>query len=430
MFDTKAPENLEQIPPGPELARVLAALRYDSLSPHDLVRVLRAQQRQVAHYQAASYWTMDQIVTAYQSPDDLEDAFDLNRAVDGAAAEISAALHLTRQSGEYETGMAVDLNRRLPQVLDALLCGDIDVRRARVMVAATSHVSEAIAQGAVDMVIEDASGLTTGQLRARLRKLCIDADPATAHDLYEMYLEDRRLVLEANDTGTANLMGMDLPPHVAASIKTWIHREAIKLKKLGDTRTMDQLRADIYTDLLRRRYKAGKATRAGFGVLTLTGTAESFTGQSRESVELHGFGPVFSEIAQEVAEHHENAELRWNTVDPATGLPIDGGIVRRHPTRAQRRQVEALHRTCIHPGCRMAAVDCDLDHTVPWEKQKLTCTSQLGPMCRHHHVIRHTFGWDYQLVHTARWGGDFIFTSPFGHHYTTSGKQPVSARGP
>lgn len=426
MFDSKAPENLEAIPPGPELAAVLASLDYDRLSPYDLVRVLGAQQRQAAHYQAASYWTMDRIVTAYQNPHDLEDARDLTLAVDGAAAEIGAALSLTRTSAEYETGMAVDLNRRLPQVLDALLRGRIDLRRARVMVAATSHVSESIARTAIDMVMDDAPGLTTGQLKARLRKLCIDADPDTAHDLYEMSVADRRLVIEANDTGTANLMGLDLAPHVAMSIKTWIHRQAIKLKNLGDTRTMDQIRADIYTDLLLRRYVDGKTTKADFGVLTITGTAETLTGQSKESAELHGFGPVLSEIAQEVAEHNKNAEWRWNTTDPDTGQPIDGGIIRRRPTTAQRRKVEALHPACIHPGCRMPAVDCDLDHTVPWSKRKLTCTSGLGPMCRHHHVIRHTFGWKYELIE----GGDFLFTSPLGHHHTTSGRPAATARAP
>ena len=35
-------------------------------------------------------------------------------------------------------------------------------------------------------------------------------------------------------------------------------------------------------------------------------------------------------------------------------------------------------------------------------------------------------GWTYR--HAT--GGDFRFTSPFGHDYTTSGKPPVAARSP
>ena len=56
------PDNLETLAPGAELGAQLAMLDYERLSPHDLVRVLKAQQRQASHYQAASYWTMRSIV--------------------------------------------------------------------------------------------------------------------------------------------------------------------------------------------------------------------------------------------------------------------------------------------------------------------------------------------------------------------------------
>ena len=72
MFDkvtTTPVSELEQMAPGVELAAVLAAIEYSDLSPHELVSVLRAQQRQVSHYQAASYWTMSEIVTAYDDPE-------------------------------------------------------------------------------------------------------------------------------------------------------------------------------------------------------------------------------------------------------------------------------------------------------------------------------------------------------------------------
>ncbi len=420
------PDGFDEIPPGAELASVLGSLDYDRLSPHDLVRVLQAQQRQVAHYQAASYWSMDRLVTAYQNPDDLESAKGLDWAFDGAVAEIGAALNLTRTSAEYETGMAIDLNRKLPQVWLALLSGRIDMRRARVLVDGTRHVSDAIASGAVDAVLGDAAGLTTGQLKARLRKLCMDADPDAARERYEGSVADRRFVIQANDSGTANILNLDVPPHVANSIGRWIHREAIKLRNIGDSRTMDQLRSDICLDLLRRRYKGKKAMRADYGNLTVTGTLETFAGTSDESAELNGFGPVHADIARQIAEHQEHAERRWALIDPDTGQPIDGGITRRKPTVAQRRRAEILHPTCIHPGCRMPSVDCDIDHRILFSDQPITCTCELGPMCRHHHVIRHKYGWSYDLVD----GGDFVFTSPFGHCYTTSGKPAPVAQPP
>ncbi|MDJ0925834.1 MAG: DUF222 domain-containing protein, partial [Acidimicrobiia bacterium] len=333
---------------------------------------------------------------------------------------------LTRRTAESEVGFSTELLRHRPTVFAALLLGRIDRHRARVLVDETLHVTDAVAEAALSELLPEAAGLTTGQLRNRIAKLCIDADPEAAQKRYERSVSHRRLELRPTGSGSADLMGLDLPPHIAASISRWIHKEALKLRKLGDDRSMDQLRADIYLDLLRRRYKGGKVTQADFGNLDMKATAETLLGQSEESAELGGFGPVVADVARQVAEHQDQAKRRWILVDPVTGQPLDGGIIRRRPTASQRRRIEMLHPTCIHPGCRMPSVECDIDHRRPWAGHRVTCTADLGPLCRHHHVIRHRFGWSYELAG----GGAFVFTSPFGHHYASSGKQPATARSP
>ncbi len=423
MFDhlkSALPPDLEEIAPGAQLGAVLAMLDYDELSSHDLVRVLKAQQRQAAHYQAASYWTMNEIVSIYEDPDSA-DPRDIEHAAEGAAAEIGAALRLTRRSAEAETSLAYELNRKYPSVLNALLAGRIDLRRARVLVDATLHVHPTTAQTVVESVLPDAAQLTTGQLRHRIAKLCIDANPDDAEVRYEFSLDDRRLVLEANPSGTANLMGMDVPPHVAQAIKRRIHRMAIELRNAGDTRTMDQLRADIFLDLLRQR--SGKAHHAGGGDkggVHIEVDLPTLAGLKKNAGHLNGYGPVIDDIARQTVDQQHDSPWTWTARDPETGQPVAGGITRRRPTAGQRRKAEALHRTCVHPGCRMPAVDCDIDHRIPWAESRITCTEDLGPMCRHHHRIRHAFGWTYELAD----GGDFVFTTPLGHRHTTSGRPP------
>jgi hypothetical protein len=425
MFDRIVPENIDDLAPGPDMALVLASLDWDRLSDHDLIRVLKAQDRQVSHYQAGRAWTIDKVAERYQ--DGYRDSsFEHNEATEGAAAEIGAALRLTRRASESETDFSIELVRHRPAVFEAVLFGIIDMRRARVFVDETIHVTDAIAQSVVERLLPEAPDLTTGQLRHRIAKLCVDADPEAAKERYERSVENRRIELRPSCSGTADLMGLDLPPHIARSISRWIHKEAIKLKNLGDDRTMDQLRADIYLDLLRRRYRGGKITRADFGNLDMRVTGETLTGQSEESGELNGFGPVVADVARQVAENQEHVRRRWMLVDPGTGQPIDGGITRRRPTASQRRKAEMLHPTCVHPGCRMPSTDCDIDHRRPWADFQVTCTADLGPMCRHHHVVRHTYGWVYQPIA----GGDFVFSSPFGHQYTTSGRKPATARSP
>ncbi len=405
--------------PGAELGALLATLDYERLSPHDLVRVLRAQQRQASHYQAASYWTMERIVAAYEDPES-ESMGQASEAAEGAGAEIGAALRLTRRSAEWETRFALDLTRRVPEVFNAFLFGRIDFRRARVLVDGTLHVPETTARTVVDTVLDDAPQLTTGQLRERVRKLCIDVNPADMEDRYEWALADRRLVVEANDSGTANLMGLDVPPHVAQAIKRRVHRKAIRLRNLGDPRTMDQLRVDIFLDLLRQRSSKPGEDASGSGGVNIDVDLTTLAGLDDHSGHLNGYGPVIADIARQTAEHQVNGEWRWTLRDPETGLPIDGGIVRRRPTAPQRRKVETLYKTCVHPGCRMPSVDCDIDHRVPWSERRLTCSDDLGPLCRHHHRIRHVFGWSYKMVD----GGDILFTSPLRHRYTTSGRPP------
>jgi hypothetical protein len=419
------PDGFDDIPPGAELASVLDSLDWSQLSDHDLIRAMQAQQRQISHYQAGLSWSMNEVTQRYQRPY-REDSFDFHDAQQGAAAEIGCALHLTRRAAESETGFSVALVRWRPKVFEAMLFGRIDTRRARILVEATLQVSEPVAEAMIDELLDTAATLTTSQLKAKTRKIIIDDDPDAALDRYVSSVEDRRVVVQANDSGTANLCGLDMAPQDAVSIKRYLHREALKFRNDGDQRSMDQLRCDIFVDLLKRRYKGKKATRADFGNLTVTGTAETFTGASDESAELHGFGPVLADIARQIVEHQEHAERRWALIDPDTKQPIDGGITRRRPTVAQRRRAEIMHPTCIHPGCRQPSVDCDIDHRILFSDQPVTCTCELGPMCRHHHVIRHKYGWSYDLVD----GGDFIFTSPFGHCYTTSGKPAPVAQPP
>ncbi|HUP14858.1 MAG TPA: HNH endonuclease signature motif containing protein, partial [Acidimicrobiia bacterium] len=71
-------------------------------------------------------------------------------------------------------------------------------------------------------------------------------------------------------------------------------------------------------------------------------------------------------------------------------------------------------------GCRMPAIDCDLDHRRPWADGGPTKTSNLAPLCRHNHNTKHRCGWTYQKLPN----GDYLWTSRLGHTYTTSGHPP------
>ncbi len=136
-----------------------------------------------------------------------------------AALEVAAALRLTRTAAQHEVAFARDVTERLPQVGEMLGSGRVDVRRARVLADGTAHLSVESGRLVIADVAERASEMTTGQLRALLRKLCLTADPEDAKTRLQHAVEDRRVVLEANPSGSANLLLMDLPPDVAAAAR-------------------------------------------------------------------------------------------------------------------------------------------------------------------------------------------------------------------
>jgi len=406
------PEGLEDFGPGRALGVVLSTIDVNSVSGAARVSVLRAHQKLASHYNAAVYEDMTSI-----SDFMVELGDDLPSAEESAAFEIQTALRLTRRTAETELGLAQELKHRLPSVREALARGDIDVRRARTVSYGTSHLSDTDAQKVVDRVIDRAPQLTTGQLRALIRKLCFEVDPAESKSRYEKALEERKVVREATEAGTANLMILNAPPDLAAEASNLINRIALHLKTADETRTLDQLRTDVALDLLSGR-AYGPAN--GKGTIDLHVDLTTLAELNDNPGELAGFGPVIADIARQVTEHQQQAEWRYTVTDTETGMVIDNGTTKRRANARQQRHVQARNRTCITPGCRMPAVNCDLDHTKPWAQTRHTKVTELAPLCRHHHYQRHKYGWTYTPIK----GGDYLWTSRLGLKYTTSGRPP------
>jgi hypothetical protein len=347
----------------------------------------------------------------------LDDPNDVQLAAEAAAAEIRAALRLTRRAADSELSFAMDLRQRLPRLWDRLAAGDVDLRRAKTIRYGTTHLPDGTARLVVDRVLDDAPRLTTGQLAARIRKLCIEVDPDQAKERYEQAVDERRFVSELTESGTVNLYGLDLPPDQAAAAAARINHLALSLDTGSESRTIDQLRADVFLDLV-----CGNTTHTGStgkGAVNISVDLETLARLADHPGELAGYGPVIADIARQITDQ-QTSQWRYTVTDPNTGLSLHHGITRRRPTAGQRRHVETHNLTCIFPGCRMPSVDCDLDHRTQYADGGPTTTSNLAPLCRHDHRIRHQTGWAHQPLPD----GDHQWTSRLGHTYTTSGAPP------
>jgi hypothetical protein len=78
-----------------------------------------------------------------------------------------------------------------------------------------------------------------------------------------------------------------------------------------------------------------------------------------------------------------------------------------------REFVAARDGTCRSPTCGQPAWRGDLDHTVPWQDGGLTCSCNLGGVCRTHHKIKQLPGWRLEQLAP----GHFRWTTPAGRQY-------------
>ncbi len=169
------PEDLADIAPGPELARVLAGLELSRLSGFDCVEVLKAQYRQANHERARVMAAMAEVGVCGLVPEG-----DLTRRVlpdEFSADEVRAALVLTRRAGQAQFWLAHDLVRRLPQVHAAMDAGVLDEPRARVFSEWTIELSPEQARAVCAALLPRAPKLTTGQLIEQIKKMAIAIDP-------------------------------------------------------------------------------------------------------------------------------------------------------------------------------------------------------------------------------------------------------------
>jgi hypothetical protein len=171
------------------------------------------------------------------------------RPFDHVDDEVAVALTLTRRSAGRLLDLALSLDR-LPLTRAALSAGRIDERRAEVITEELSGLDDAHAAAVEKLIIGKAPQLTTGQLRALVRRAVLSADPAAARQRKEQALRDARVEAFTEHAGTAGLSGRDLCPVDVLAADKHLTALAQAMKAAGITGTLDVLRAHAYLHLL------------------------------------------------------------------------------------------------------------------------------------------------------------------------------------
>ena len=290
----------------------------------------------------------------------------------------------------------------------------------------------------VDALLPELDRCTTTQLKAMLRRLLLRLDPDAVRKRRARALSERAVAHFEFTNGTAAVSGSNLPIDRAAAAYNHLDGIARATKAAGDPRTLDQIRADTFTDLLTGvdPVQAGTAKAAAHrrSSIQLHLDLATLAMLGEEPGEICGFGPVLADIArQTAAQLAQHAAWRFTVTDHGvtvaegrltpwaakvaagvTELTIgpDGHLGRR-PTTAQDAYVKARDRTCRAPGCTRRAERCDLDHIEDYQHSHNTSIANLSALCRRHHRAKHVG------LHKLRRSPHGIdWTTPHQHRYT------------
>ena len=349
----------------------------------------------------------------------------------GLRLELAAAMRITEHAAGDLMGLAEALVHRYPSALRALADARLTERHAQILVAGMDELEPQLRGDVFDRALESAEAEPVGQFRRSLRNLIESARVVTLTERHEAALAQRRVFVEPVGDGMAwtHLLGPAVEAYAAFGRVTAIAK-TIRAGE-GETRTMDQIRADAMADLLiDGTTTAHPAEAAGIratvvvtvpALSLMQGTDADVAASGAEPASVEGVGPVPIARARELC----GGDAGWMRVltHPETGMVISVGRTQYAPPASLKRLVKWRADRCMAPGCAMPASRCEIDHTIAWEHGGDTALANLAPLCRGHHKVKHHGGW--QLTQIAGSGGAVLWTSPAGRRYTVTPRRRV-----
>ncbi|MBO2446157.1 DUF222 domain-containing protein [Actinomadura barringtoniae] len=262
---TKPPEGviessfarLREIAPGPALAAELARCDNGALTDGDLVEVMAAYRRLASWAEAGELAAIAELAErrpAYPYEHELADGRHTDHTgspiTEFVTDEVAAALTLTTNAAHVRLELALDLSQRLPATRAALRSGSIDLPKAKVIARGTLGTHSAVARRVEETVLPIAPTKTTGELRAKVTRAVMAADPSAAGRQRATSEAERRVTVRDDGQGTATLTGWNLPAAPALAAANRLNALARAFKSDGDKRRLDAIRADVFLALL------------------------------------------------------------------------------------------------------------------------------------------------------------------------------------
>lgn len=333
-------------------------------------------------------------------------ARQLDLAAEAATADLAMRLSVAEGTVATLARQARALRSRAPRVWAMLHDGLVSAANAR-RVADTleSLPPDADADATLDATAAELAPLAPARFRERLRAARERVHPRPLAERHADAAAGRRAWREADVDGMAWL-GMHLRAADAETAWERIDGAARHLAGRADeSRTLDQLRADVAADILTGRLDPATAPRVTVGVLI---PMMSLLGLGEEPATLDGYGPIDAETARRLTGHAPS--FHRILTHPVSGTMLDVDRRSYRPPTDLKRWLAIRDGTCRFPGCGRGARHCDVDHTTAWARGGTTSSRNLAHLSPRHHTLKDETRW---RMRQAR-DGTITWTSPTG----------------
>jgi hypothetical protein len=337
------------------------------------------------------------------------------------AVEVGAALRISQGAAETKLTYARAMRERLPKVGELFRAGDIDYRAFQTIVFHTDLITDAQVLAAVDAELRVKvplwPSLSKGRLGAKVAQVVARVDADAVRRRKERQADRQVSIWEGHD-GVSHIEGSLLTPDAQALQQRLAALAATVCEH--DPRSGDQRRADALGALAggadrlacqcgRTDCAAGKRPAASPVVIHVIAEQATIEGTGTAAGSLVGADGLFTpELIQQLAASAKLVPL----IHPGDAAPESGYV----PSAALADFVRCRDLTCRWPGCGEPAINCDIDHSIPYAQGGPTHAGNLNCKCRTHHLAKTFLDWREQQLAD----GTLIFTSPTGHTYVTT----------
>ncbi|MCP2638125.1 HNH endonuclease [Microbacterium sp. HD4P20] len=341
--------------------------------------------------------------------------------------ELASAMRVTEYAAGQMIVQAEALVHRYPAALAALAAGRITTKHAAILVEKVDQVQPELREEVAARAVELAEAEPVGTFQRALRALIQTLEAPTLEQRYQTALQARRVVVERGTDGMGALItyAPEVEVHAIFARATAIAKTIAAQD--GETRTLDQIRADVVCDLLIDGVTGAMPTEArgirASVVVTVPVLAllDDELAKTADPPVVESIGPIPLSRARELC----GGDASWMRVltHPETGMVLSVGRKQYPPPPPLRKLTKWRADRCMGPGCWMPASRCEVDHQIRWVDGGETSLENLAPFCKNHHLIKDNTDWVVAQVPGS--GGAVEWISPTGRRHVVQPERRV-----